>query len=122
MKLEITIAELAALVGGELQLASMPPLGGTHEPAGRIVSRLSEVQAGDVYAAADDVDYAVEEAYARGACGVIVERSPLAPWAGRFAVLVSDVETAWQKLVVAARTRRPAPACCTSSLPRRMSA
>ena len=117
MKLEITIGELAQLVGGELQMASMPPLGGKHEPAGRVVGRLSQVQPGDVFAAAEDVDCAVEEAYARGASGVIVERLPMVPWAGRYVIRVADAEVAWRTIqaygqqITACPTTHQYPAC-----------
>ena len=111
MRFEITIRELAELVDGELQLASMPPLGGGHEPAGRVVGRMSEVRAGDVFAATEKENYSVEEAYARGVSGVIVDRSPLEPWAGRFAIVVSDAAVAWRKLQAGPETRRDAPQC-----------
>ena len=46
---EFTAGSLSRLVGGQLQLADMPPLGGASEPVGDCVLDLASVQPGDVY-------------------------------------------------------------------------
>lgn len=74
----------------------MPPLAGEFEPVRRIVAEMGEVTEGDVYWALPrpgkaDAQY-IEEAFSRGALGVVVDGRRVEPWAGRFVLEVKDTE------------------------------
>ncbi len=104
----LSVGELARMSGGRLRLGSMPPLGGESEPVRRIVTAMNEVTEGDVYWALrsreDATAACIEEAFSRGALGVVVAGRRVEPWAGRFVLEVKDAE---QKLAyVVARCRR----------------
>ncbi len=108
----LCVGDLVRITGGRLRLASLPPLAGEFEPVRRIVTEMSDVAEGDVYwarpAARGVAAECVEEAYARGALGVVVVGRRVEPWAGRFVLEVNDSE---QKLVdLAARCGREGPA------------
>lgn len=72
----------------------MPPLAGEFEPVRRVVTEMGEVGEGDVYWATPPVPGlaagCVEEAFARGALGVVVAGRRVEPWAGRFVLEVND--------------------------------
>lgn len=97
---DLCIRDLAEIVGGKLQLGSMPPLGGDLEPVGRIVVNCDDVTEGDLFwaVASDDCDGAcfADEAFSRGAIGVVAQRH-IEPWAGKFSVTVDSTQWAlWQ--------------------------
>jgi UDP-N-acetylmuramyl pentapeptide synthase len=97
--LKICIAQLAELVDGRLQLASMPPLGGGYEPAGRIVIDSNMVLPGDIYWALDGFGHQgssyTQQAFAHGAQGCVVAGRGIEPWAGRFCIEVADSKRAF---------------------------
>jgi len=88
MNATVCTGELAGIVGGELVLGSLPPLGGRLEPVSRIVTDLSQLGEGDVFWALNP-DVPADWAFASHALGVISSR-PVEPWAGRFAIHVQD--------------------------------
>jgi UDP-N-acetylmuramoyl-tripeptide--D-alanyl-D-alanine ligase len=102
----LSTGELAAIVGGRLRLGSMPPLGGDLEPIGRLSVDSRTVAPGEVFwglSAQADPANLPEEAFARGAKGVVVEGRRVTPWPGTFSVEVDDAKWAlWQ----VARTMR----------------
>ncbi len=113
---DLCIRDLAHVVRGRLRLADMPPLGGEWEPIQRIVLDLEQVGPGDVAVlggqdaetnlttAPGDSGW-VEEAYLRGALGIVTAGRPIEPWAGRFSVNVKNTKLAVRRLAAWARRR-----------------
>ena len=99
-----SIRDLAAACQGRLKFGAMPPVGGELEPVGRIVADLNELRSGDVYweLGGRQRPFA-EEAFARGALGIVVSGRHVEPWAGKFAI---DVDCTKQALERAARAAR----------------
>ncbi len=96
-----SIQELAEIVGGRLRLGEMPPLGGAWEPTGRVVVDVASIGEGDVLLASPACMAAngccVDEAFSRGALGVIAAGKVVEPWAGKFSIQVDDTQWAlWQ--------------------------
>jgi UDP-N-acetylmuramoyl-tripeptide--D-alanyl-D-alanine ligase len=107
--LEIALCELVHEIGGKLSLGCMPPLAGDATPIGRIVIDSRQVEDGDVFWALkgpnhDGTDY-VDEAFARGASGVVVQSRSIEPWAGRWSLQVEDSQLALWQLAAVARYR-----------------
>ena len=105
---EYSIGTLAATLGGQLSLGSMPPLDGEATPVGRIVSDTRTLEPGDVFWALvgpkfNGADFA-DEAFARGAAGVVVAGRQVEPWAGRWSLQIDD--TRWGLWRLAARVRQ----------------
>ena len=97
----LSIGELAEVVGGCLRLGAMPPLDGDLEPVGPVVVESRHVQAGDVFWALDQAGEHgarfAEVAFSRDAAGAVVSRRRLEPWAGKFSIEVPDARLAlWQ--------------------------
>ena len=110
--MRLCIGDLAEIIGGQLVLASLPPLAGPYEPVRRIVVESREVRAGDVYwgltAPGYDGSHLAEDALLRGAFGVVVSGRHIEPWAGRFSILVPDANQALVELAQCLpRGRRP---------------
>lgn len=104
----LCIQDLARITGGRLRLGSLPPLGGDMEPIGRVVVDARDVLPGDVFWSLDngvhDRAGRAEEAFARGAVGIVTAGQEVEPWAGKFSILVDDARWAlWQ---LAAWSRR----------------
>lgn len=112
------VGELAEMVGGELSLGVLPPLAGPFEPVRRIVVDCRQVRPGDVYwaltARHDQGAFRAEEAYLRGALGVVVSGRHVEPWAGKFSLRVPDANAALVRFASLAsrhvRRRPPRPA------------
>lgn len=99
-----SIRDLARACGGRLTLGAMPPVGGELEPVGRLVADLQELQPGDVYWELGGTRRPfAEEAFARGACGVVVSGRHVEPWAGKFTIEVSCPQEALRRTAIAAR-------------------
>lgn len=102
-----SIRELADVVGGDLRLGAMPPLGGDLEPVGPVVADSHHVQSGDVFWALDTAgDHAAryaEIAFSRDAAGAVVSRRRLEPWAGKFGIVVPDTRVALWHLAASLR-------------------
>ena len=111
-----SIQQLAHLVCGELRFGLMPPLGGAHEPVGRLVPAGSRIEKNDVVvygvdqkgcASSADRSWG-EEAYFQGALGVIANH-PVCPWSGCFSLHVADPSAATLLLGQAAELSREVP-------------
>ena len=100
--LDLSIGSLADVVGGQLSLGTMPPLGGEAEPIGRIVTDSRQVQPGDLFWALPGKTvngaHFAEEAILRGAQGTVVAGRDIEPWGGRFSVRVPDSQQALIRL------------------------
>ena len=106
---DLCLSDLASIVGGRLRLGAMPPLGGSLEPVGRIVTDSQQLKPGDVYWGLDapgrhGADFA-EQAFSRGAMGVVVAGRHVEPWAGKFTIQVQDANGALWQLARWARQR-----------------
>ncbi|MHB1035835.1 MAG: UDP-N-acetylmuramoyl-tripeptide--D-alanyl-D-alanine ligase [Pirellulales bacterium] len=104
-----TLGELHEAVGGQLVLSTTPLAEGIASPIARIVTDSRQVQPGDVFFALsgsrlDGADFA-EEAYLRGAAGVVSAKKPRLPWAGRWGVCVEDAQAALWRLAAWKRRR-----------------
>jgi hypothetical protein len=97
----LSIGDLADVVGGRLRLGSLPPLGGCHEPVGRLQTHYERLAAGELFwglsTAEGNGSQHAEAAYMRQAAGAVVEGRGLEPWAGRFSIEVENSRLAlWQ--------------------------
>jgi hypothetical protein len=97
--MQLYLQDLAEFTGGEVRLASMPPLAGELTPIDRILLKPSAIEPGDVFwcLAADRCD--IELAFFRGAIGVVCTNRAANPWPGRFVLLVNDAVAALESLV-----------------------
>lgn len=96
----MSIRDVRELVGGRLQFGPMPPLDGNLETIRRILPTCQNVKPRDVVLWCQDQqprDCFLEEAYARGALGIIAQR-PVTPWAGRFSLTVEDTRYVLRRL------------------------
>ncbi len=103
----LSIDDLVKTTGGPLRLAAMPPVDGKFSMLGRSVGHSSLVRPGDLYWDFPDAksrNSMVEEAFARGARGVVSERV-VEPWAGGFSVQVECAATAIEQMVRVATSR-----------------
>jgi UDP-N-acetylmuramyl tripeptide synthase len=112
MMLDLCIEDLNRIVGGDVALGLMPPLAGRLEPIRRLVVDSSVARPGDVYWAlcgpGFDGAMTAEEAYARGALGVVVSSRQVEPWAGKFALRVANTNHALTVLAEYEQVRRSA--------------
>lgn len=99
----LNIAQLAEIVDGQVVLGLMPPLAGLFEPIGRMVVDCCELRPRDVFwgiaSNAYDGTRNVDEAFSRGALGVVIAGRRMEPWAGRFCVQVADTTKALQRML-----------------------
>ncbi len=99
----LCISELSEIIEGSVSLGAMPPLAGLFEPIGQIVVDVREVQSKDVlWTFESPLQHAClhsEEAFARGAMGVVVAGRRIEPWAGKFSVTVADSIAAMHRLM-----------------------
>ena len=98
---ELCLEEIAEIVGGELRLASMPPLGGECEPVDRITFDAHGAGPRDVFWETPTTNGSsrprAEQAFSRGALAAIVQRGGVEPWAGRCVIEVCDArQSLWQ--------------------------
>ncbi len=96
----MSIRDVTELVGGRLQFGPMPPLDGKLETIGRVLPTCQNVKPRDVVLWCQNQqsrDCFLEEAYARGALGIIAQR-PVTPWAGRFSLTVDDTRYVLRRL------------------------
>lgn len=98
----LCISELSDIIEGTVRLGAMPPLAGQFEPIGRIVADVQRLQNRDVlwmFESPACGSFQAEDAYARGALGVIVTDRVIEPWAGKFSVSVADSVKALHRLM-----------------------
>lgn len=104
---EYCIRDLAEIIGGRIRLGTMPPIGGSLEPLGEVATDIGHVRPGTVFwglrrSEMDSVP-CVEEAFCRGAQGVVVSGREIEPWAGRFCIQVDDAAEALRRLAQSVR-------------------
>ena len=100
LSMTMSIRGVTELVGGRLQFGPMPPLDGNLETIGRILPTCQNVKPRDVVLWCQDQqprDCFLEEAFARGARGIIAQRR-VTPWAGRFSLMVQDTRYVLRRL------------------------
>lgn len=106
---DLTIHDLADLTRGRLTFSNMPPLGGDCEPIERIVVDSRHVHPGDVFWCLPGKrrhgDMFLEEAFMRGALGVVGANRPVQPWPGTFVIHVADSLAAFYQLARTVRRR-----------------
>ena len=99
--MEISIAEMQNVLGGELRMGCPPPRDGEMALTGTVVTDSRQVRPGDVFwalsgATRNGADFA-DDALRRGAQGVIVSQRRVEPWAGTFVLEVPESKLAlWQ--------------------------
>jgi hypothetical protein len=90
----LCIAELSEIIEGSVTLGAMPPLAGLFEPIGRIVVDVREVRNRDVLwtfePQAQHACWQADDAFSRGALGIVVAGRKIEPWAGKFCASVRD--------------------------------
>lgn len=108
--LNLSIGQFSEMIDGPVRLGTMPPLAGLHEPIGRITFDVQSVQPCCVFWAlrtvACDAAIHVDEAFIRGARGVVVQGRRTEPWAGSFCITVSDGIASLHRLMRCLRTDR----------------
>ena len=101
-----TARQLADLLRGQLELADLPPLDGPSSVVGEIRTDVDRLRDGDVFWAVDGMKNSgrdrVEEAFARGASGVVASNYDGPPWAGRWTIHVDDAGAAFFQSAIAA--------------------
>ncbi|MEO8495496.1 MAG: hypothetical protein ABI614_10535 [Planctomycetota bacterium] len=99
----LCIAELSEIIEGGVTLGAMPPLAGLFEPVGRVVIDVREIRNRDVFwtfgSQSQHACYQADEAFARGALGVVVTGRRIEPWAGKFCVNVADSVAALHRMM-----------------------
>jgi hypothetical protein len=97
MHLPLSIRQLAHALHGTVRLGQLPPLDGLATTAERVVFTPHAAQPGtlfwDLSTFPSASIYFPEEAFLRGATGVISPRR-IEPWAGRYAIQVTDLARA----------------------------
>lgn len=103
----LCLQDLAALTGGKLLLAAMPPRDGELALVRRLVVHAEQVGEGDIYWCLYERDGSIELAYLRGALGVVCQRF-IEPWPGRFSLCVDDPGLALSSVLAAEAGRQNA--------------
>ena len=99
--MQLTIGELHELLGGTVRMGAMPPCDGDAALVGRAAIDSRTIEPGDVFWGLrgprfDGANFA-EEAFVRGASGVVLSGRRVEPWAGRWALEVNDsFEALWR--------------------------
>ena len=100
---ELCLGQFAEITTGHLRFGSLPPLAGDLEPVRRIVTDSLSIGPGDVFVILDLDPYRnslrANEAFDRGAFGVLMTPGKIEPWAGRFILDVCDPRAALLRLV-----------------------
>ena len=99
--MDLCLGQLQDVVGGELSTGSLPPRDQDLVSIRRIVTDSRRVEQGDLFLAIhgpnhDGANFA-DEAFSRGAAGVLIADRHIEPWAGAFSLQVPDTMLAlWQ--------------------------
>ena len=100
---KLCIKELGEIINGSVSLGAMPPLAGLFEPVGRIVVDVREVRNRDVLwtfeSTSHSACYQVDDAFSRGAAGIVMSGRRIEPWAGKFCVNVADSVAALHRMM-----------------------
>jgi hypothetical protein len=94
----LNVHDLVEVTGGQLCLASLPPLEGVCGRVPRIVLDSQLVERGDVFWSIDPQGCDTQLAFLRGAAGVVCGR-PVEPWPGTFSLRVDDAVEALSRVV-----------------------
>src|SRR6185295_11682028 len=95
---DLTVTRLYEILGGRLRFATRMPLAGEQTPVGHVVTDSRQIRTDDVFWAlpgsrVDGAEF-VEEAYRRGASGVIVSGRYVQPWPGCWSLEVPNAPQA----------------------------
>jgi UDP-N-acetylmuramoyl-tripeptide--D-alanyl-D-alanine ligase len=100
--MQFTLADLHNLLGGELRQGTMPPCDGDTTLVGRVAVDSREVEPDEVFWGLEGTRFNgahfAEEAFIRGAAGVVASGRRVEPWAGRWVLQVEDPGQALWKL------------------------
>lgn len=111
--MQLTLADLHELLGGKLRLGAMPPCDGDTTLVGPVVVDSREVETDEVFwgliGTRFNGAHFAEEAFVRGAAGVVVSGRRVEPWAGRWALEVEDAQKSMWELAAWNRNRCTAP-------------
>ena len=103
----LSLRQLATVVGGNLSLGDLPPLDGDQQAVGPIHFDIERLSPGSLYwdlSTSLQTGFGKPElAFLRGAAGVIVEHQHNEPWAGRYALRVSNCQLALKQLAYSLR-------------------
>jgi UDP-N-acetylmuramoyl-tripeptide--D-alanyl-D-alanine ligase len=99
--MHITIGELHDLLGGKLRYGAMPPCAGDATVVGHISTDSRTIAPDEVFwglaGPRFDGAHFAEEAFLRGASGVVIAGRRVEPWAGRWSLGVDDsLESLWR--------------------------
>jgi hypothetical protein len=97
--MQLHLKDLVEFTGGQVRLASMPPLAGELTPIDRILLKASSIEPGDVFWCLGASRCDIELAFFRGAIGVVSTNRAAHPWPGRFVLVVNDSVSALESLV-----------------------
>jgi UDP-N-acetylmuramoyl-tripeptide--D-alanyl-D-alanine ligase len=111
--MQLTLGDLHELLGGKLRLGAMPPCNGDTTLVGPVVVDSREVESDEVFwglvGSRFNGAHFAEEAFVRGAAGVVVSGRWVEPWAGRWALEVEDSQKSMWELAAWNRSRCTAP-------------
>lgn len=97
-----TIKDFADLIGGELRLGTLPPVGGELEPLGRFCFELPRLQTGDLYCSLNDRHgLASDEAFQFGAMGIVSPLVSIEPWPGCYVIFTREPAAAYDAIIAA---------------------
>src|SRR5271163_395583 len=101
---DLTLKNLHEIVGGRLRLATLEPRDGEATKIGRIVTDSRSLAPGDVFWGLSGPNYDgaqfAEQAFERGAAGVVVAGRYIKPWPSRWSMEVDGGEEALKRLAV----------------------
>ncbi len=99
---DLRLQKLHEIVGGRLRLATLPPRHGEDAPVEHVVTDSRHVNKGDVFWGLTGTRFEggsfAEEAYARGAAGVVVGGKYVQPWPGCWSLQVEDGQKSLDEL------------------------
>lgn len=111
--MQLTVGDLHELLGGELRFGAMPPTAGDATLVGPVVTDSREVQPEEVFFGLAGARFHggqfAEEAFVRGATGVVTSGRHLEPWAGCWSLEVPDAKQALWRLAAWNRSQYAGP-------------
>jgi UDP-N-acetylmuramoyl-tripeptide--D-alanyl-D-alanine ligase len=111
--MQLTIGDLHELLGGTLRFGAMPPRDGDAALVGRIATDSRSIEPEDVFwgliGPRFNGSHFGEEAFVRGASGVVTSGRRVEPWAGRWSLEVDDSSQALCELAIWCRRQFTAP-------------
>src|SRR5579862_2334909 len=111
--MQLTVGDLHDLLGGELRFGGMPPTAGDATLVGPVVTDSREVQPEEVFFGLAGARFHggqfAEEAFVRGAAGVVTSGRCVEPWAGCWSLEVTDAQKALWRLASWCRDQYAGP-------------